>query len=299
MTGVPSPSRATSATCHFFACASRKAAAKRCASSNLRDVQAERRVVRVARLRRAAHRDRRGGTALVRNLPGRAGVDQAPAIKHHRLAADVQPPHGEDHCVEDDGGDERHEQQLHACRETDANHEEQVHRIYGLVEGGTKAHRGDDAGQAEREGQAVLDEEDDQGDRDRHDEQRIGERPGVAPLGPGPPVHPHDWQHDQNGDEQREDNGDRPPGFQQVDRPPNAGCRRHGLGNLFEFQGRSHALTPALGGKVVPKHRKRIEAGAEDHKEREIVGDEPDKDVLGHGDRQVSLPCANAPRRWS
>ena len=83
------------------------------------------------------------------------------ALEMRRRAAEVGVPEDQDDDVEDERHHRRGGHHLHARRQAHRDGEEDVDRVLGVAEGIAEAHRRHDAAEAERERDAVLDQQHD------------------------------------------------------------------------------------------------------------------------------------------
>ena len=222
---------------------------------DLRDVEAEARVVGVGRFLRAARGvGPESDAPRGRHRPLRAASTQPPAVEQRRLAADVQPPDRERDRVEHHGGHERHEDQLHARRKSRADHDEEVDRCSEVRQAWHEPGRPQRCPRGlKASARLPL-------TRKTTSVMAMGttisvwaQRLVVPPPGTGPPVNPCDRQRHQQRGNQRDDDGNRALRVQPFSGPRRRGGDLNRCRRLVEFQRRPRTLARALRRLIRPR----------------------------------------------
>src|SRR5688572_8283117 len=157
---------------------------------------------------------------------GQAALESPPCVSGRgarRRPGKIGEPERGDEDVEDHR-ERRGHGKAHTGSEPDAGREKDVDRVLAILERVSKAHGGHDARQAEREWNAVLDEDDDAGDDDRQEQERMDDGLAEAATLVSEGIDPRDWQRESGGGDHRD--GRRKPGPHLAGHPGKPAIRR-------------------------------------------------------------------------
>jgi len=134
-----------------------------------------------------------------------AALGQA-AVERDRRSPEIGEPQPRGHGVEQQRDDER-DRQVHAGGDPQSDHENDEDGVLAVVERVAETHRGRDAAQPEREGDAVFHQHDDARDDDGHDHQQLHDGLLIAAPRARERVDPRDGKRERERRDHRQDDG--------------------------------------------------------------------------------------------